>query len=305
MVDWWTVARFLGAAVVSLFSVMQTALTGMAAAEATLGVVADNLANARTDGFKARRIQLVTQTAQTVSQGEGPHGFSGGTNPQQIGAGVQVAGIASDFSQGSVALSSNPSDLALNGEGLFIVEGASGGRLYTRQGALRVNAQQQLVTASGQRVLGYGVDDNFQLNTTELSPLDVPIGRSAAGAGGTAAPLTGYRIGGDGRIRGVFTDGITRDLGQIRVARFANPRGLIARGNSLYAEGISSGLPVEQNPAEAGIGTLIPGATEESNTGVGAELVTSILAENQYRASLLVLETADSLLEELFQRPRP
>ncbi len=127
----------------------------------------------------------------------------------------------------------------------------------------------------------------------------------AAGAGGTTATLTGYRIGADGRIRGLFSDGVTRDLGQIRLARFANSGGLIARGQSLYAEGLNSGLPIEQNPAEAGMGTLVPGATEESNTDVGAELVTSILAENQYRASLLMLETADSLLEELFQLPRP
>ncbi len=128
------VCAFPRGVAVSLFSVMQTALTGMAAAEATLGVVADNLANARTDGFKARRVRLATQTPQTVSLGEGPHGASGGTNPQQIGAGVQVAGSDSDFSQGSIAVSTNPSDLALNGEGLFIVEGASGERLYTRQG---------------------------------------------------------------------------------------------------------------------------------------------------------------------------
>jgi flagellar hook protein FlgE len=284
---------------------MQTALTGLAAADATLGVVADNLANARTEGFKARRVRLATQSPQTLSPGDGPYGYSGGTNPLQVGAGVQVAGIETDFSQGSIEHSANAADLALNGDGLFIVESALGQRLYTRQGALRLNAQRQLVTATGERVLGYTVDDNFRLNTTALSPLVVPLGRTAAGAGGTVATLTGYHIGGDGRIRGEFTDGVTRDLGQIRLARFANPNGLIARGNSLSAEGINSGLPIEQNPGEAGAATVIPGAKEQSNTDVGEELVTSLLAEEQYRASLRVLETADSLLEELFQLPRP
>jgi flagellar hook protein FlgE len=113
---------------------MQTALTGLAAAEATLGVVADNLANARTDGFKARRVRLATQTPQTLSLGEAAHGLHGGTNPQQIGGGVQVAEIASDFSQGAIAPSGDPSDLAINGAGLFIVESSGGERLYTRQG---------------------------------------------------------------------------------------------------------------------------------------------------------------------------
>src|SRR5262245_10127591 len=187
---------------VSLFSVMQTSLTGLTAAETTLGVVANNLANSQTDGFKASRVRFATQGAQTLSLGQAPYGSNGGTNPLQVGLGVQVAEITPDFSQGTIAPSADPLDLALNGQGFFLVENADGQRLFTRQGKLRVNAQQQLVTATVERVLGFDVDDKLQLHTDKLRPLTVPFGRTFAGTSGQAVTLTGFHIGGDGRIRG-------------------------------------------------------------------------------------------------------
>ncbi|HZZ27049.1 MAG TPA: flagellar hook-basal body complex protein [Pirellulales bacterium] len=163
----------------SLASALSTALTGLNSAETTISVVGNNLANSSTDGFKASTALFATQFLQTENLGSGPQGLSGGTDPTQIGLGTQVASITPDFSQGTIQLSSSPSDLAIQGNGFFIAQAATGEQLYTRDGAFQTNSQNQLVTSTGNKLLGYGVDNNFQLQTNSLSPLSIPLGSTA------------------------------------------------------------------------------------------------------------------------------
>ncbi len=162
-----------------LASALSTALTGLNAAETTIAVVGNNLANSTTIGFKASAPVFATQFLQTNSLGSLPQGDSGGTNPSQIGLGTQVAEITPDFSQGTLQVSSSPSDLAIQGQGFFMVQGNAGETLYTRDGEFQTNSQNVLVTATGNKLLGYGVNNNFQLNTTQLQPLTIPLGTSA------------------------------------------------------------------------------------------------------------------------------
>jgi flagellar hook protein FlgE len=162
-----------------LASALSTALTGLTAAESTIDVVGNNLANSSTVGFKASTAQFATQFLQTQSLGSAPVGNSGGTDPRQVGLGVQVSSITPDFSQGTIQLSSNPSDLAIQGNGFFIVQSDTGENLYTRNGSFKTNSQNQLVTATGNDLLGYGVDQNFQIQSTSLQPLSIPLGSTA------------------------------------------------------------------------------------------------------------------------------
>ena len=162
-----------------LASALSTALTGLNAAESSIDVSGNNLANASTIGFKASTPIFATQFSQTLSQGSGPQGDSGGTNPTQEGLGVQVAAITPDFSQGTLQTGGSPSDLAIQGDGFFILQGDTGGQVYTRDGQFTTNSNNQLVSATGQLLLGYGVDNNFQLNTTELQPLAIPLGTTS------------------------------------------------------------------------------------------------------------------------------
>ena len=162
-----------------LQSALSTALTGMNAAETTIDVVGNNVANSNTVGFKESEAIFATQFLQTHSLGSAPTPANGGTNPRQIGLGTQVAEIAPDFTQGTIEISSNPLDMAIQGDGFFIVQGSQGELLYTRNGQFRTNAQNELVTVNGQRVLGYGVDDNFQVQPTGLVPISIPLGTAA------------------------------------------------------------------------------------------------------------------------------
>src|SRR5262245_57325590 len=132
-----------------LLTVMQTALSGINAATTQIEVAADNLANLQTPGFKAASVQYATLPPQIIAWGG---------SPTQIGRGVYVAGISRDFSPGSIVNDEQPALLALDGEGLFILEGADGSRRYTRDGSFRVNADGRFVTADGDLLLGFGID---------------------------------------------------------------------------------------------------------------------------------------------------
>ncbi len=252
---------------------MHTALSGMNAATTIVEVSANNLANYQTPGFKSSQVNLATLA---------PHG-----------SGVQVAGYEVDFSQGTIRANDQLPLLALEGEGFFILEGRDGGRLFTRDGQFRLSANGELVTFDGLRVLGFGVDVDGQVDSSQLRPL-------AIGNPGTAASLRSYSISRSGRVMGHYGDGASRSLGQLRLARFANPSGLEARAGNKFASTVASGLPFENDPGNAGMADVLSGATELSNVNVGSELIELTLAGNMFQANLAVVQTADDMLTALF-----
>ena len=159
----------------------------------------------------------------------------------------------------------------------------------------------------------------YRRDVPSASPLEVTIDFSElSGLGGSAeatlavsrqdgsAPgtLTSFIIGEDGTIRGVFSNGITRDLGQIRLARFTNPVGLEQKGQNLFAAGVNSGLAIQGDPNAQGIGSVVTGATELSNTDIGSNLIDLILASTMYRGNTRVITTSQEMLEELLSLRR-
>ncbi len=159
-----------------LQSAMQTALTGMQGAETMIDVVGNNVANANTTAFKESDVLFATQLLQTRSLGSAPTAENGGTNPRQIGLGVKVAAISPNFNQGTIEISENPLDVAIQGDGFLITEGPQG-TLYTRNGQLQMNSANELVTVTGNRVLGFTVDDEFNIvDSGDPVPLVIPLG---------------------------------------------------------------------------------------------------------------------------------
>jgi flagellar hook protein FlgE len=111
--------------------------------------------------------------------------------------------------------------------------------------------------------------------------------------------LTSFIISDSGRIQGVFSNGSARDLGQIRMARFANNGGLQQVGENMFTTGVNSGLPVEGDPGSQGTGSITTGAVELSNTDIGQNLIELILASTQYRGGARVITAVQQLLDEL------
>jgi flagellar hook protein FlgE len=146
----------------------------------------------------------------------------------------------------------------------------------------------------------------FELDFSQLSGLDTPQSSLAVSYQDGFPPgvLTGFTVGEDGIIRGAFDNGVARDLGQIRLVRFANPAGLEQQGDNLYAEALNSGRPIEGSPGQEGIGTIVAGAVELSNTDIGGSLVDLILASTMYRGNTRVITTAQQMIEELLAMRR-
>lgn len=154
---------------------MFTALTGLNANARSLDVIGNNIANVNTTAFKSSRMLFSTQFNLTNNVGTPPGDVNGGTNPYQIGLGVTTAGTQRNFNPGTIQPTGQPRDLAIDGDGFFVVQqGNSTG--YTRNGAFQRTALGDLVTVSGARLMGYGVDEQFNINRGALTPINIPLG---------------------------------------------------------------------------------------------------------------------------------
>jgi flagellar hook protein FlgE len=174
-----------------LASALSTALTGLTASETSIDVVGNNLANSSTVGFKASQVTFATQFLQTYGFGSAPTATSGGTNTLQIGLGTQVSSVQANFTQGTISNTSATSDLAIQGNGFFIIQASDGSYAYTRDGEFTLNSKNQLVTANGNFVLGYTVDENFDLQTSSLDAITIPLGTKMVAEATKNAALDG------------------------------------------------------------------------------------------------------------------
>lgn len=167
-----------------------TGLTGLNANSRNLEVIGNNIANVNTTAFKGSRMLFSTAMQRTLSIGSQPADTTGGTNPLQIGLGVNVAGTQHDFAQGSLQTTGDGRDLAIDGDGFFVVRRGDD-TLYTRAGAFRQDADGNLVTIDGDLVLGYGVDDQYTLIDGVLGELSIPLGARAAADSTTNVRVVG------------------------------------------------------------------------------------------------------------------
>jgi flagellar hook protein FlgE len=158
-----------------------TGFSGMNANARNLDVIGNNIANVNTTAYKSSRLVFSNMFSRTISEGTPPADTTGGTNPFQIGLGVKTAGTQRNMTNGTISATGDGRDLAIDGNGFFVVQrGAGGGgqveQLYTRAGNFRPNAQNQLTTINGETVMGYGVDAEFNIIPGVLQPIAVPLG---------------------------------------------------------------------------------------------------------------------------------
>ncbi len=154
---------------------LYTGLSGLNAHSRSLEVIGNNIANVNTTAFKSSRANFQDTFYRTISPGTEPQESTGGTDPYQIGMGVTVSGTQRDFRQGTISATGNPNDLAIDGQGFFIVTDDQDS-FYTRAGDFSLDATQTLVNPSGFRVQGYAADADFNVSLGALSDLTIPIG---------------------------------------------------------------------------------------------------------------------------------
>ena len=249
-----------------------TASTGMIAQQLNIDTIANNLANVNTTGFKKSRVNFQDLLYETIKPA-GAQTAEGITIPEgiQVGHGVRPSAIAKQFSQGTAVQTGNPYDLAIEGDGFFQISLPDGTTAYTRDGAFKVNAQGQMLTADG-----YLLADNIVI------PDDAEV----------------VNIGPDGTVTVLQPGNVTTQVGNIELVRFANPAGLDARmGRNLLLENDASGTPTTATPGLDGVGTLSQGFLENSNVQVVEEILQMIIAQRAYEANSKVIQASDEMLQ--------
>lgn len=253
---------------------LHTAATGMQALSTKIDVIANNIANAETAGFKASRVNFQDLLYQIRAQ-PGVQTSAETTTPlgTQIGLGVMVSNTQTIFTQGSAIQGTNL-DAMIEGDGFFQVELPDGRTAYTRAGNFVRNSDGELVLGNS---MGYRLVDTPTI-PEEIATNDVSISSN-------------------GEVSGVDANGDEQIFGQLQLARFPNPSGLIQYGSNVYVESDASGTPTEGNPGEDGLGAIIPGYLEQSTTEAVTELVELIKTQRVFQMNSQSIQTADEALQ--------
>jgi len=257
---------------------MNAAATGMKALDTKLNVVANNLANVNTVGFKGSRTNFEDLMYQ-VRREPGSRDFEDRPVPHgiQVGLGVAVSGTQMNFEPGSIDPTGRKLDLALQGEGFFQVRTTYNGQqltAYSRAGNFVRNANGELVLANS-------------VGSILEPPITIPEN----------TPDEGIVISNDGRVQ-VRQEGSGQltEQGQIELARFVNPEGLKSIGKNLYVETDASGAPITGNPLQEGLGEIQQGQLESSNVEPVRELVDLIMTQRGFELNSQSIKSADEAL---------
>ena len=167
-----------------------TGLSGLTSNQSKLDVIGNNIANVNTVGFKSSRLDFKTQFSQSFSYGSAPNGDLGGTNPLQIGMGVVQGAVSRDFNDGSREVTGVTSNLAIEGDGFFILKHGAV-QTYTRDGTFKLNSLNQLVNSDGLSVQGFGIDAHFNLVPGVLQGVTIPLGTLTVADPTTAVTMSG------------------------------------------------------------------------------------------------------------------
>ena len=259
-----------------MFRSLHIAATGMAAQEAQLDTISNNLANVNTVGFKKVRADFQDLLYETMRT-PGTATTSATTSPTglQVGSGARIVATTRQFSQGALLQTGNPLDLAIEGNGFFPIQQSDGTIGYTRAGNFKTDQQGRIVNSEG-------------------LPLDPPI---------TVPPdATSISIGADGTVS-ASTKAAAQpvQLGQIQIANFVNPAGLNSIGHNLYVATAASGEPQIGVAGVDGRGTLLQGTTEHANVEVVEEMIGLIAAQRNYEINSKVVTAADEMLRNATQ----
>jgi flagellar basal-body rod protein FlgG len=256
---------------------LNIAATGMMAQQTNVDVISHNLSNVTTTGYKRQRPEfqdLIYQNQIRVGTNSSDAGTIIPTGIQ-LGLGVKTAATYRNMTQGTVELTDNSLDIAINGNGFLVIQQPNGEDAYTRNGALQLSPEGQIVTSEG-----------FPVNPGIVVPQEA-IGISINASGVVQAEI-------DGQVE-------PTELGQLELVSFINEPGLQAIGNNMYLETAASGAPLQGFGGEEGFGTILQGYLENSNVDPVYEITRLIVAQRSYEMNSKVISASDEMLQALNQ----
>lgn len=281
---------------------LYSGVSGLKSMQTDLDVVANNIANVNTPGFKSSRAMFQDMVSQTLSDATAPSQNSGGINPRQIGLGTQVGSIDTITTNGAPKSTGRSLDLYINGGGYFAVQGAGTPpqTYYTRVGAFERDASGDLVTTSGgMKVLGWSQAPTVYNGTTNIAATGNPgvinIPDAVNGAQYSAGSLA---IDQNGLITATYGNQ-KYAIGELAFANFTNPEGLEKVGDTQFSATANSGTLTYSLSGSNGVGSLISGELEMSNVDLSSEFTEMIIANRAYQANAKVITTSDEVLQNL------
>ena len=251
-----------------MIKAMYTAAAGMTAQQTNVDVIAHNLANVNTAGFKRSATNFEDLLYVTMQQPGARTAGAGALAGIQIGSGARLVSTTKTFTPGVLSQTGNPLDFAISGEGFFELQGANGERYFTRDGHFLQDGNGDLVNATGLKL---------------VPNINIP------------ADATNIAVARDGMVS--YRQGETiQEAGQINVVRFVNPAGLSSEGENYYVPTDNSGDALTVVPGVDNAGTIIQGFEERSNVDVATELISMIVAQRAFEVNSKAIQTADSML---------
>ena len=250
---------------------LRTAATGLNSQQRYVEIISNNISNVNTTGFKKVRPEFQDLLYETIKPaGNTQRSNSPSLNDVQIGSGTELSATTKLFSQGDVKTTNNKLDVAINGEGFFVVTKPDNSMGYTRDGSFQLDKDGQIITSQG-----FKLDPGFNIPTDAV---DIQITR-------------------DGIVKAILDKGTTDStLGQIQLARFINPAGLKSVGDNLYQETPASGPMMLEQPGHNNTGELIQNSLEQSNVDIVEEMVNMIMAQRAYELNSKSVKTAEDIL---------
>lgn len=260
---------------------MYAGISGLKNFQTKLDVIGNNISNVNTYGFKKGRTVFKDLYSQTVAGASGPGQNRGGVNPKQVGLGSQLASIDTIHTAGSTQFTGNTLDLAIEGDGFFVVKEGNE-NLFTRSGNFYMDQAGDLVDIDGRYLQKMGG-----------GKINIPV------------KATSLSIGQDGKVSYVL-DGKLTQTDTIQLGKFSNPGGLEKVGGNLFKQSPNSGVPTLATPQDTtnGMGTVKSGSLEMSNVDLSEEFTDMIVAQRGFQANTRIITTSDEILQELVNLKR-
>lgn len=281
----------------ALLGTLTSGVSAMRSFTKALEVIGNNISNVNTTAFKSSTVSFSDSFSNTLK--------ASSASATQVGTGVQISKIDTNFTQGSLSTTGVTTDLAISGSGFFLVKDPVSGTTYaTRCGDFSVDDEGYLVTADGYRVQGAtGGTDSADPSTYG----DIQIGANVP----TDTELSSYSISSTGSITEFYSDGTSVVTNQVLLQSYSNTSALTKEGNNLYSGFEAAGIigdttpTVDGNtPGSNGLGTITSGALELSNVDLTDEFSNMITTQRSFQAASRLITVSDTMLEDIVNLKR-
>ncbi len=285
-----------------MLNALSSAVSGLDAYQEQMDIIGNNIANLNTTGFKSATGNLVDAFSNTLQSATAAIGNNNATDGIQVGTGVMTASVTNDWSGGAINATGVASNLAINGNGFFMVQDPNTGAQYvTQDGTFSLNASGYLVTQTGMEVLGANTAGT---PPSGLGPIKIDTTGMPATSSATAT-MTSYTISGQGVITVNLSDGTSFSRGQLMLQNYTDPQALTNVGNNLYSNMANAGgLSAPTTPGSGPLGTIQSGAVELSNVDLSAQMADLITAQRAFEANSKMITTSDELLQTVVNMKR-